>query len=59
MIALVRLARWIPDVDVGRLTLLLVAGMTVMADVITGEKTILQYLLKPIHLSLQTAFRER
>lgn len=34
-------------------------GMTVMADVITGEKTILQYLLKPIHLSLQTAFKER
>lgn len=34
-------------------------GMTVMADVITGEKTILQYLLKPIHLSLQTAFSER
>lgn len=34
-------------------------GMTVMSDVITGEKTILQYLLKPIHLSLQTAFRER
>ncbi len=34
-------------------------GMTVMADIITGNKTILQYLLKPIHLSLQTAFSER
>lgn len=34
-------------------------GMTVMADVITGEKTILQYLLKPIHVSLKTAFSER
>ena len=34
-------------------------GMTVMADIITGEKTILQYLLKPIHVSLLTAFRER
>ncbi len=34
-------------------------GMTVMADVITGEKTILQYLLKPIHLSIKTAFTER
>lgn len=34
-------------------------GMTVMADVITGEKTILQYLLKPIHLSLKSAFTER
>jgi len=34
-------------------------GMTVMADIITGEKTILQYLLRPIHLSLKTAFTER
>ncbi len=34
-------------------------GMTVMADIATGEKTILQYLLKPIHVSLKTAFTER
>ncbi|MCD8566397.1 MAG: HlyD family type I secretion periplasmic adaptor subunit [Alphaproteobacteria bacterium] len=34
-------------------------GMTVMADIVTGEKTILEYLLKPIHLSLKSAFRER
>ncbi len=34
-------------------------GMTVMAEIITGEKTILQYLLKPIHNSLKTAFSER
>lgn len=34
-------------------------GMTVMADVVTGEKTILQYLLKPIHVSIKTAFSER
>lgn len=34
-------------------------GMTVMADVITGDKTILQYMLKPIHTSLKTAFTER
>ncbi|MAR56976.1 MAG: secretion protein HlyD [Rickettsiales bacterium] len=39
--------------------LMIMPGMTVMADIITGEKTILQYLLKPIHLSLQTAFTER
>lgn len=37
----------------------IVPGMTVMADVVTGEKTILQYLLKPIHVSLKTAFTER
>lgn len=34
-------------------------GMTVMADVITGDKTILQYLLKPIRNALSTAFTER
>lgn len=34
-------------------------GMTVMADVITGNKTILEYMLKPIHVSLKTAFTER
>ena len=34
-------------------------GMTAMADVITGRKTILQYMLKPIHISLRTAFTER
>ncbi len=38
---------------------LILPGMTVMADIVTGEKTILQYLLKPIHLSIQTAFTER
>ena len=38
---------------------MIIPGMTVMADVITGEKTILQYLLKPIHISLKTAFSER
>lgn len=34
-------------------------GMTVQADVVTGEKTILQYLLKPIQLAASQAFRER
>lgn len=38
---------------------MVVPGMTVMAEIITGEKTILQYLLKPIHNSLKTAFSER
>ena len=38
---------------------LVMPGMTVMADIITGEKTILEYLLKPVHLSLKTAFMER
>ena len=34
-------------------------GMTVEADIITGEKTVLAYLFKPIHTSINTAFRER
>lgn len=34
-------------------------GMTVMADVITGEKTILEYLLRPLQVAAQTAFTER
>lgn len=38
---------------------IIMPGMTVMADVITGEKTILEYMLKPIHISLTTAFTER
>lgn len=34
-------------------------GMTVMTDIVTGDKTILQYLLKPITNSIQTAMSER
>ncbi len=34
-------------------------GMTVQADIMTGEKTLFQYLLKPIYVSLQQSFRER
>jgi HlyD family secretion protein/adhesin transport system membrane fusion protein len=34
-------------------------GMTVMADIVTGDKTVLDYLLKPIERSLKTAFTER
>jgi len=34
-------------------------GMTVQADVITGKKTVLQYLLKPIYVGLDQAMRER
>ena len=33
-------------------------GMTAEADIITGKKTILQYLLKPINRGLQNALRE-
>lgn len=34
-------------------------GMTGEATILTGQKTIFQYLLKPIYLTLDTAFHER
>ena len=34
-------------------------GMTVMADIITGDKTIMAYLLKPLQSAVATAFSER
>jgi len=38
---------------------LILPGMTVQADIVTGNKSILAYLLKPIHTSVTTAFTER
>ena len=38
---------------------LIVPGMTATAEIVTGEKTILEYLLKPIHVAMKTAFSER
>lgn len=35
------------------------AGMTVEADIITGRKTVLQYLFKPVSKGFQNAFKER
>jgi HlyD family secretion protein/adhesin transport system membrane fusion protein len=35
------------------------SGMTVVADIQTGKKTLLQYLVKPINNALNTSFRER
>lgn len=34
-------------------------GMAVDSDIITGEKRLIEYLLKPIYASFQGAFRER
>lgn len=34
-------------------------GMTVMAEIVTGERSILAYLLKPIHSAVDSAFGER
>lgn len=34
-------------------------GMTVDADIVTGKKSVLSYLLKPVQIALNTAFTER
>ena len=34
-------------------------GMTLVADIKTGEKTLFQYLMKPIERAIDTSFRER
>lgn len=34
-------------------------GMTVQAEVLTGDKTLLQYMLKPVFTQLQQSFHER
>jgi HlyD family secretion protein/adhesin transport system membrane fusion protein len=38
---------------------LIMPGMTVDADIITGEKTVLGYLLKPIQIAMHNAMREQ
>lgn len=37
----------------------LMPGMIVQANIITGEKTVLQYLLKPVYRGLSSALQER
>ncbi|MDV7340565.1 HlyD family type I secretion periplasmic adaptor subunit [Terasakiella sp. A23] len=37
----------------------IVPGMTVQAAIITGEQTLLEYLTRPVYVSLLNAFRER
>ena len=34
-------------------------GMLLQADIVTGSKTLVQYMLKPVYRSLDTAFTER
>lgn len=34
-------------------------GMTLQAEIVTGEKTVMEYLLKPIYASAQSAMHER
>ncbi len=44
--------------EVGQ-TLTIIPGMTTQVDILTGEKTVLDYLLKPILLARERALRER
>ena len=37
----------------------IMAGMTVTVDILTGEKTILDYIMKPIFKAKENALRER
>ena len=37
----------------------IIAGMTAQVDIITGKKTIMQYLMKPILRAKNNALRER
>jgi len=38
---------------------IILPGMTAQADIETGDKTLLEYLLKPIFVSLKNSFHER
>ncbi len=55
----VRIALSQPHVGADPTAARLSPGMTVQADITTGSKTILQYLLKPLYAATATAFRER
>ena len=37
----------------------LLPGMTVIADIHVGTKSLLKYLLKPVHAVIETSFREQ
>ena len=54
---IVKLAQTHVGSDPGRN--LVTPGMTLQAEIQTGTKSLLQYLLKPIYRSLDAGFRER
>lgn len=55
--AKIKLARNFVGTNAGKNQIL--PGMTVQADIVTGKKTVLEYLLKPIHQATQNAFQEK
>lgn len=56
---LVRLETERPYLGTEEAPLPLMAGMTVNADILTGKKTVMQYLLKPINRARERALTER
>ena len=55
----VRLETQSTQLGKGDKSLPIIPGMTVQVDIMTGKKTILDYLLKPILKTKELAFRER
>lgn len=56
---LVRLETGQPYIDHADKKLPLIAGMTVSVDILTGKKTVMDYLLKPVLKARNTALTER
>jgi adhesin transport system membrane fusion protein len=56
---IVRLTTEQPYIEKDNTRLPLIAGMTVSVDILTGKKTVMDYLLKPILKAKQSALTER
>jgi len=56
---LVRLETDVPEVGSEQEVLPLMAGMTVSVDILTGKKSVMHYLLKPINRAKERALTER
>lgn len=56
---IVRLTTEKPYIEKGTEKLPLISGMTVSVDILTGKKTVMDYLLKPILKAKQSALTER
>jgi len=56
---IVRLTTEKPYIEKGSEKLPLISGMTVSVDILTGKKTVMDYLLKPILKAQQSALTER
>ena len=55
--AIIRISR--DSVGTGSLTRPVTPGMVLQAQIVTGSKSIIRYMLKPVFNSLDVAFTER